>query len=126
MKKIFPFLLLAVLLAACSSGSTEPTDPSKTIEASAGRGFKIIIESNPTTGYHWEMMQDSTDENVVKFMSKEYKSTSEPGTVGGGGVDIWTFKAVNPGETKIVLGYYPPSNTPTDPERTETFRLSVK
>lgn len=126
MKKIFTLLFLAVLLTACSSKPTEPTDPEKTIDVSAGAEFKIIIESNPTTGYHWEIVQGSLDENLVEFVSKEYESTSEPGLVGGGGIDIWTFKALNPGEAKIVLGSYPPSNTATEPERTETFSVNIK
>ena len=126
MKRIFTLLLLAVLLTACSAESTEPTDPGPTIEASAGREFKIIIESNPTTGYHWEILPDSLDENIVEFVSTEYESTSAPGMLGGGGVDIWTFKGINPGETSIMLGYYPPSNRPTEPEETETFRVSIR
>ena len=126
MKKIFTFLLLSVLLAACSAKAAQPTDSKKTIAARAGEEFTIVIESNPTTGYHWEIVQDSLDENIVQFVSNAYQSTSDPGLVGGGGVDIWTFKAVKPGEARIVLGYYPPSNTPTDPERTETFTVTIK
>ena len=126
MKKILTLLLLVVLLTACSSKSLAPTDPKKTIDVRAGKEFKIVIESNPTTGYHWEIVKDSLDENLVQFVSNEYKSTSDPGLVGGGGVDIWTFKAVSSGEAKIALGYYPPSNTPTEPERTETFNVNIK
>jgi len=126
MKKILTLLLLAVLLTACSSKSLAPTDPKTTIDVRAGKEFKIVIESNPTTGYHWEIVKDSLDENLVQFVSSEYKSTSDPSLVGGGGVDIWTFKAVGPGEAKIALGYYPPSNTPTEPERTETFNVNIK
>ncbi len=126
MKKILTLLLLAVLLTACSSKSLAPTDPEKTIDVRAGNEFKIIIEANPTTGYHWEIVKDALDENLVQFVSNEYQSTSDPGLVGGGGVDIWTFKAINPGAAKITLGYYPPSNTPTEPERTETFNVNIK
>ncbi len=126
MKKIFTLLLLAVLLAACSSKSMEPTESGKAIDVRVGEEFTIVLEANPTTGYHWEIVQDSLDENMVVFVSREYESTSDPGLVGGGGVDIWTFKAVNPGRATILLGYYPPSNTPTQPERTETFNVNIK
>jgi predicted secreted protein len=44
---------------------------------------------------------------------------------GSGGVDVWTFRAVNPGDTKIVLGYYPPSNE-TEPDETVTFSIRVE
>ncbi len=126
MKNIITLLLLVMLLAACSPKSAGPTEPGQPINVHAGEEFKLILESNPTTGYHWEIVKDSLDENRVRFVSRDYQSTSKPGLVGGGGLDIWTFKAVNPGEAKIVLGYYPPSNTPTDPGQTKTFNVSIK
>jgi predicted secreted protein len=126
MRKIPTLLLLVVLFTACSSKSMAPTDPEKTIDVRAGEEFTIILESNPTTGYHWEIVKDSLEENLVQFVSNKYQRISDPGLVGGGGVDVWTFKAVNSGEAKIALGYYPPSNTPTEPERTETFNVNIK
>src|SRR5512138_3708426 len=106
MKKILTLLLGAILLTACSTKSLAPTDPEKTIEARAGEEFQVILEANPTTGYHWEIVKDSTDENLVQFVSNRYQSTSDPGLVGGGGIDTWTFKAVSPGAARITLGYY--------------------
>jgi len=126
MKNIFALLLLAVLLTACASKSMEPTDPAKAIDVGASEEFRIVIESNPTTGYHWEIVEDTLDESRVEYVSREYVSTSQPGLTGGGGIDIWTFKAVGPGAARIVLGYYPPSNTPADSEQTQTFNVNVK
>ena len=122
MKKIFLACMVLILLAACAP---KPTSPDQTIETSPGKNFQILIEANPTTGYHWEIVGE-LDKSVVEFVSKEYQSTSQPGSVGGGGVDVWTFKAVAAGQTKITLGSYPPSNTTTDPAETETFGISVK
>ncbi len=133
MKRIlFLTLALSLLLTACggaSSPAPAPTmaisDPARQLDATAGGTFKLMLNSNPTTGYHWEIV-GALDETVVKFVSKDYKSTSEPGLVGGGGVDVWTFQAVGAGETTITLGYYPPSNNPVDPEQTQTFTVKVK
>ena len=122
MKKIFLACAVLILLAACAP---TPTSPDQTISTSPGKTFQIIIDSNPTTGYHWEIV-GQLDKNVVEFVSKEYQSTSQPGLAGGGGVDIWTFKAVAAGQAKITLGSYPPSNTATQPAQTETFAVSVK
>ena len=44
---------------------------------------------------------------------------------GSGGMDVWTFRTLDPGETKIVLGYYPPSND-TEPDETVTFLVRVE
>lgn len=134
MKKILVFLFVAILLVACSSGSVTqgPTaipqlnisDPAKKLDATAGNEFKIIIDSNPTTGYHWEIV-GALDANVVEFVSKDFKG-SEPVIPGSGGVDILTFKAIKAGETQITLGYYPPSNTPVEPQQKVTFTVTVK
>ncbi len=124
MKRFWIILVMAGLLAACTP-SVKPTNPQVRIETSAGRQFTLVIESNPSTGYHWEIVGD-LDKNVVDFVSKNYKSTSDPNLVGGGGVDIWVFKAVGVGETQVTLGYYPPSNTKTEPAQTETFTVVVK
>ena len=67
MKKFLTFLFIAALLTACSRGiATEKpvapqlniSDPAKNLEAAVGNEFKIIIDSNPSTGYHWEILGD--------------------------------------------------------------------
>jgi inhibitor of cysteine peptidase len=100
------------------------TDPDKPIEVSAGNEFTIVIQSNPTTGYHWELMGEP-DANTVEFVSKDYKA-DEPVLIGSGGVDIWTFKAIGAGETTITLGSYPPANDAVEPEQTLAFVVIVK
>lgn len=121
-------MFLAVLLTACLS---KPIDMKKailegTIEVGVGEEFEIGVSANPSTGRRWEIIQGSLDEDLVEFVSRKYKSNDEPGMVGGGGVETWTFKAIYPGEATILLGHYRPSNKPTDPEQTQTFYVSIK
>jgi inhibitor of cysteine peptidase len=129
MKKI-PLLiaLISISLAACGrndKSALKISDPQQPIEVGAGEEFSIVLESNPTTGYHWDIVGD-LDANTVEFVKNEYTSTSAPNLVGGGGMEVWTFKAVNAGETHITLGYYPPSNDPVDAQQTTTFVVTVK
>jgi predicted secreted protein len=63
---------------------------------------------------------------MKKIVKTDYTSTNEPNLVGGGGLDVWTFKSVKTGETQITLGYYPLSNDPVDPQQTTTFTVVVK
>lgn len=134
MKKILAFLIIAALLSACAAtrATEAPTtapqleisNPSKILEAAAGSEFKIIIESNPTTGYHWEIVGE-LDGSAVQFVSKEYRA-DEPVLTGSGGVDVWTFKALGSGEAHITLGYYPPSNDLVEPQQIVPFTVTVK
>lgn len=134
MKNLLTLLFLTALISACSlARATEaPTaipqvnisDPAKELEATAGNEFKLIIDSNPSTGYHWEIVGE-VDKNIVEFVSNEYRA-DEPVMPGSGGVDVWVFKAIAAGKTDITLGYYPPSNDPVDPQQTVTFTVTVK
>lgn len=130
MKKLFVFLFIMVLLTACG-GKAEfqeenfvISDPAKNLEAAVGSEFKIAIDSNPSTGYHWEL-GDDLDESIVKFVSQDYNA-AEPVVPGSGGQDVFVFKAVSAGEVHITLWYYPPTNEPADPQQKVTFTVTVK
>ncbi len=131
MKKLLVSLCMTIVLAACAGKAAEPetedlvfSDVAKNLEAVAGNEFKIVIPSNPSTGYHWKL-GDELDESIVEFVSKDY---SPPTSLvpGSGGQDVWLFKAMNPGETHITLWYYSPSNELAEPQQKVTFTVTVK
>lgn len=137
MKKYFILLVLAALLVGCAAptavptenpaaGGTRPalTDPTTPIEVQAGETFHIVVDSNPSTGYRWDLVGE-LDGNIVEFVSSGY-TADEPVMPGSGGVDVWAFKAVAAGETQITLGSYPPDTSVTEPENTVTFNIVVK
>ncbi len=127
MKKYPVFLLVAsIALAACGNelSRLQISDPATPLEVTAGNEFTIVLESNPSTGYHWELVEE-LNSGVVQFVSRDYKG-DEPAMPGSGGLEVWTFKALSTGEAQILLGYYPPSNEPTDPQQTVTFTVTVK
>ena len=140
MKRI-PFLLVAIILMSGCGTSTptptptlpptaetpntlpEPTDPTELITVNAGEAFELVVPSNPSTGYQWDIVPE-LDVNIVEFVAQDYLA-EEPVMPGSGGVDVWTFRALNTGDTTIVLGYYPPGND-TDPDETVTFSIRVE
>jgi predicted secreted protein len=140
MKRMFFLLLVTILLTGCASSSftptptlpptvetpntlPEPTDPTQLITIKSGETFELLVPSNSSTGYHWEIIPE-LDMNTVEFVEQSYMP-EEPVMPGSGGMDVWTFRAVNAGDTTIVLGYYPPGND-TDPEETVTFSVRVE
>lgn len=129
MKKLYIFLLITFLITACSNTEPQPeelviSDPAKNLEATAGSEFKIMLESNPGTGYHWEI-GDDMDESIVQFVSMGYEAGGLLAPIAGG-TDIWIFKAIQPGQTYITLLYYPPANEPVEPQQSLTFTVTVK
>ena len=132
-KLLYLLMIVSFAMAACSRNATdspppaepiEVSDPAKNLEATVGNEFRIVLDSNPSTGYHWELGND-WDESVITFVSKGFNDggLSAPGS---GGRDVWIFKALKAGTTHITLEYYPPSNEPVEPQQTVTFTVTVK
>lgn len=140
MKRISLLFVATILLTSCAALSftptptlpptaetpnplPEPTDPTQLMTVPAGETFDIVLPSNPSTGYHWNIIPE-LDENTLQFVGQNYKA-EQPVMPGSGGVEVWTFRAVSAGDTTIALGYYPPDNE-TDPEETITFSVQVE
>jgi predicted secreted protein len=101
----------------------EPTDPTQLITVKPGETFDIVLPSNSSTGYHWNLVAE-LDANILKLVEQDYIA-QKPVLAGSGGVDVWTFQAVNAGNGTIVLGYYPPTSD-TEPDETVTFSIHVE
>jgi predicted secreted protein len=100
----------ALVLAGCGdddagdSNTFTADDLNAPIEVDAGSTFQIVLDSNPTTGYAWQV--EEKDPGVVKYSGAEYEP--DPGSedrAGGGGEETLTFEAVAAGETEIALTY---------------------
>lgn len=101
----------------------EPSDPTQLILVKAGETFELVLSSNPSTGYQWQVIPE-LDENIVELVGQEYVA-EQPVAPGSGGMDVWTFRARNAGETTISLGYYSPDLN-SEPEETITFSIQVE
>ena len=143
MKRICLLVVVAALLltgcAALSSTATptppfipteqtpnplpEPTDPTQLIPVKSGETFELVLPSNSSTGYRWNIIPES-DVTIVELIGQDVVA-EQPIMPGSGGVDVWTFRAVSAGDTTVVLGYYPPSDT-NDPDEVVTFSIHVE
>lgn len=105
---IFFWICLGLVSAQGAKGQHSEAqsfeDPNQPIEVAVGQEFKIVLDSNPTTGFLWQLSQP-LDETIVTFVGDKYDLPSTPGRVGAGGKHIWTFRAVSRGQATIALQY---------------------
>ena len=95
-------LLLTGLVGAClSQQPTEYTDPIQGIEIGIGEQFIIALESNPTTGYEWEV---DFDGSFLKLRQSDF-TPAKSGLTGAGGEQRFTFEGVKAGKTEVALTY---------------------
>jgi predicted secreted protein len=94
------------------------------VMAEEGKEFTVRLSANRTTGYQWRPA-GSLDERVVKLVRSEYV-VFDPGRVGGGGEEIWTFLAAGRGDTEITMEYIRPWEKGQHPVKTATIKVSVR
>lgn len=96
---------------------------SREAEVNAGELFKVALYSNPTTGFKWSEPVQISDNTIVEQAGYEFVPPKREQVVGGGGQEIWTFKALTEGTATISMEYGQPWE---GGEKTEwTFELSL-
>jgi inhibitor of cysteine peptidase len=122
-QRILILLLLLLTAVTTSCRQLTETDPAQPLAVTAGDEFDIVIEANPTTGYEWRLTEE-LDEAIVQLVGQEYEA-DRPINEGSGGLDIWTFQAIAPGEAAITLGHFPPDGSDV-PNETAVYTVVVK
>ncbi len=95
----------------------------KTLKVPFGSTFAVTLESNPTTGYSWELSRVSP-EGSVGFVDSSY-SPVEPVLSGSGGSQTWILKALKKGGSEISLEYKRPWEKDMPPAKTRSYRITV-
>jgi inhibitor of cysteine peptidase len=72
------------------------TSSDKEIAVPKGESFVIELESNPTTGYDWELQ---FDQDKIKDLDRQYVPAGED--VGGGGKKRFVLQAVKSGDASV-------------------------
>jgi len=101
----------------------EYSDPAKPVEVEAGQEFVIVLESNPSTGYEWEI-SGSPGENI-KLAEKGFRPPDNT-MPGAPGRQYWNFKAESPASSKVTFNYVRPWEKDVAPAKTEAFTINVK
>ena len=118
-------LLAAGLLAGCGRGSQvlRADDSGSEATLEPGETVTLRLESNPTTGYAWEV-RGLEGQNVVTLVDQSYEADSK--LLGSGGVDTITFKAANAGEVTVELVYRRSWETDVAPIKSVSYTLVVR
>jgi inhibitor of cysteine peptidase len=107
-----------------SKESATYTDPEKTIQCNVGGAFSIVLDSNPSTGYQWQLAQ-SPNREFLKLINSTYRAPITE-LVGAGGKEIWSFKALSVGQRTIVLEYVRPWEKNKEPVKSVTFTVNIQ
>jgi len=142
------FLIVFVLLMVFSIGSimaedvtvdqttdnldvfTLPEAAGSNIRVDAGRHFFVRIKSNITTGYTWEFEQP-IDKNKLEFIGKIHEdavSEDSPDSrlLGAPGFEVFKFKALNPGQTAILLKFVKPWEKGVEPVKRHHIGVTIE
>jgi len=120
-------LVGALVLGACMPGpggkEITKADNGKTVEVAKGSDVKVVLESNPTTGYKWEVKE--VDASILKQAGEAtFKADSD--AMGAGGKETFAFNAVGAGQTTLKMEYRRPWETEAQPAETFAVTIVVK
>jgi len=82
------------------------------INLKVGQSWSRVFRSLPGAGFLWMVKNTDPSNREIIHIEKESKPMNE-GLIGGPVHEHWTFKAVQPGEAKIILEYARPSDPST-------------
>jgi inhibitor of cysteine peptidase len=77
-----------------------------TMIVKSGEIFKIVLESNRSTGYGW-YWDNKPDKSIIDSLYVDYVLKSKMQT-GAGGNEMWEFRALRKGEQMIKMVYKRP------------------
>jgi inhibitor of cysteine peptidase len=124
------FILYTILALACSLSSCKMHSKIKNSDAmksdyeiGVGESFQLELTSNPSTGYSWSWSNQQAVSVVEKTDSKY--TANNPGSMGGGGSEVWTFKGLKSGSDSLKLEYKR-AWEPDSPAESKTIKVTVK
>ncbi|MFA5646231.1 MAG: protease inhibitor I42 family protein [Candidatus Ratteibacteria bacterium] len=108
MRRVYVFCIFILLfLGGCAALTTRvslPLDRSeKTLSLTSGQAFSIILDSNPTTGYAWQLIA-IPDPAIVRLESRDFIPSSSS-RLGAAGEEVWRFRTIGPGYQRIEFHY---------------------
>jgi inhibitor of cysteine peptidase len=122
-------LTLVAALVACGNDDDaggarqvlDSGDVGTEITVGVGEQFEVRLESNPTTGYAWQVVEQP---DAIELVSSEFEAP-DTSLVGAGGVEVFVFEGASTGSGALRLEYVRSFENPPVPAETAEFQVQV-
>ncbi len=105
--KSFLALFIATLLVVSGCAAKPLTlsqdDSGKVLNLKVGQKIVIDLESNPTTGYDWEIA--NLPDNLKAEGTTYSQKNADKKVVGSGGIKVFNFTVISKGKGNLILQY---------------------
>jgi predicted secreted protein len=98
-------------------------DPSKPVDVDAGEKFVIVLPSNHSAGYKWQLA-NPINASHLRLVGTDYRKPYEM-IPGAPGKETWTFEAGNKGTTIINFEYSPAWQSGGNVTKKVTFNVNI-
>jgi inhibitor of cysteine peptidase len=99
-------------------------DDGKTFPLEKDGKMRIMLKSNPTTGFRWQIVRNNPEQ--LKLVDKSKYVPDKGGKIGGGGRQIFEFLALEPGRSELELVYRRPFEKDVKPAKTFKITFDIK
>jgi inhibitor of cysteine peptidase len=121
--------ILATALAACGGGDddgdgrlvVEAEDAGADVIVEVGDEFEIRLDSNPTTGYAWQVVAAPDGVELVAATFEE----PDTDLVGAGGIETFVFVGATEGSGELRLEYVRSFDDPPVPAEVVQYQVQV-
>jgi inhibitor of cysteine peptidase len=119
-------VVLVATVVACGSDDDsvqvfDENDVGTDVTVEVGEQFEIRLESNATTGYAWQVVEQP---DAVTLVSDEYEAP-DTSLVGAGGVEVFVFEGASAGSGELRLEYVRSFENPPVPAETADYQIQV-
>lgn len=99
----------------------------RTVEVATNGTLTVSLCSNPSTGFSWEEAKIS-DQTVLQQLDHQPadSASATPAAVGAPSKEVWTFKALKPGQATVSMQYSRPWAGGEKGEWTLTLTVAVR
>ncbi len=120
---IIPSGLQQSIMPSPLNQSTSSISPNATLSVKTNEQFYITLNSNPSTGYEWQVASVSNPD-MVRFVDSQY-IRPESELIGAPGKQVLTFDALQEGSATVKLEYVRPFERGVPPVSTYVAEVMV-